>query len=116
MAVTETPPIAPLPPAVPPLPDIADFTAEEEGAPLPPPAIGPEIARIRETARARLSAALVGLLFVLNVMLLGLAAWKVRPFDKELFALLLTGMLNPVVALVGMVLGFYFGEKAAKGN
>jgi len=61
-----------------------------------------------------LAGGLVGLLVLLDACILILAVAKVRPFDKDVLALLLTGILNPVVALVGTVLGFYFGEKAGK--
>jgi hypothetical protein len=54
------------------------------------------------------------LLVGLDGVFLILAALKVRPFDRDLLALLLTGLLNPVIALVATVLGFYFGEKAGK--
>lgn len=43
-----------------------------------------------------------------------LAVLKVKPLDHDLLAILLAGVLNPVIALVGTVLGFYFGEKAAR--
>ena len=95
----------------------ADFT-DEAGAPLPPPgpSIGDKIAEGREKARGRLAGSLVGLLVLLDAGILLLAVLKVRPFDRELIALLMAGVLNPVVALVGTVLGFYFGEKAGKST
>lgn len=94
----------------------ADFT-DEATTPLPlGPNIGDKIAEGRERVRGWLAGALVGSLILLEAGLLVLAVLKVRPFDQDLLALLMAGLLNPVVALVGAVLGFYFGEKAGKGT
>lgn len=92
-----------------------DFTDEEPTPPSPGPSLGDTITLARELVRGRLAGALVGLLVAVDAVILILAGTLVRPFDRESMALLLTGVLNPVVALVGTVLGFYFGEKAAKG-
>jgi hypothetical protein len=56
------------------------------------------------------------LLVAVDAAIFVLAGLMVRPFDRDLIALLLAGLLNPVVALVGTVLGFYFGEKAGKNG
>ena len=69
------------------------------------------IARQRERMRGILAAILLGLLVALDMLFLGLAAWKVRPFDRDLVGLLIAGVLSPVVTLLGTVLGFYFGAK-----
>jgi hypothetical protein len=92
----------------------ADFTGEVPAASPPGPSIGDKIAVGRERVRGGLAVALVGLLVAVDATVFALAAALVRPFDRELLALLLTGVLNPIVALVGTVLGFYFGEKAGK--
>jgi hypothetical protein len=94
----------------------ADFTDEATVPLAPSPGIGDRIAEGRERVRGWLAAALVGLLVLLDAGILILAVLKVRPFDRELIALLMAGVLNPVVALVGTVLGFYFGEKAGKSS
>jgi len=54
------------------------------------------------------------LLVLVDAALLILATLKIHPFDRDVLALLLTGLLNPVIALVGTMLGFYFGEKSGK--
>jgi hypothetical protein len=94
----------------------ADFTGEPPTARPPGPSIGNTIALRRERARGWLAVALVGLLVAVDAAVFILAAALVRPFDRDLLALLLTGVLNPIVALVGTVLGFYFGEKAGKNG
>jgi hypothetical protein len=38
----------------------------------------------------------------------------VRPFDRETVGLLLSGLLGPVVGLVGTVVGFYFGQQSVQ--
>ena len=94
--------------------EASDFAADPD-LPLPPgPRIGDEIEIKRENVRGWLAGGLILLLVGLDAVLVILAALKVRPFDRDLLALLLTGLLNPVIALVATVLGFYFGEKAGK--
>jgi len=94
---------------------VADFTEEVATAVPPDPSLGDTIAKGRELVRGSLAFMLVGLLVLLDASIL-LLALKVHPFDRDLLALLLTGVLNPIVALVGTMLGFYFGEKAGKGT
>ena len=91
-----------------------DFLNEVPTPPLPGPRLGDILAERRERARARLAGVLVGLLVVLDAAILILAVAKIRPLDHDLLAVLMAGVINPVVALVGTVLGFYFGEKAGK--
>jgi hypothetical protein len=94
----------------------ADFT-RDDGAPVPRgPSVGDKIDQEREVVRGSLAFTLVGLLVAVDIGIFALAAWKVHPFDRDLLALLLTGVLNPIVALVGTMLGFYFGEKAGKAK
>jgi len=97
-----------------PLETEVDFTGETSITLPQGPTIGERITLRRESARGWLAAALVGLLVLVDAVLLILATLKIHPFDRDVLALLLTGLLNPVVALVGTVLGFYFGEKAGK--
>jgi uncharacterized membrane protein YccC len=92
----------------------ADFTDEADLLPPAGPSVGDPVAEGRERMRGVLAGVLVGLLVLLDAAILVLGVLKVRPFDRDLLALLLAGVLNPVVALVGTVLGFYFGEKAGK--
>ena len=94
----------------------ADFTGEASTPPLLGPSVGDKIAVGRERARGWLAGSLVGLLVAVDAAVFILAAVLVRPFDRDLLALLLAGVLNPIVALVGTVLGFYFGEKAGKNS
>jgi hypothetical protein len=68
----------------------------------------------RETARARISAALLGVLAVIVVTILGGALVLVRPFTTEAVGLLLSGLLGPIVGLVGSVVGFYFGQQSVQ--
>ena len=91
-----------------------DFTGETPIILPQGPAIGERVTLRRELVRGWLAAALVGLLVLVDAAILILATLKIHPFDRDVLALLLTGLLNPVVALVGTVLGFYFGEKAGK--
>ena len=94
----------------------ADFT-EEAVAPLPPgPSIGDKIAEAREKMRGWLAIGLVTLLALLDAAILYLAVAKVTPFNHDLLDILLAGVVNPVVVLVGTMLGFYFGEKSGKGT
>lgn len=94
--------------------DEADFTDESDTQLPPGPRVADKIAVGRERIRGSLAVALVGLLVLLDAIVLILAALKVRPFDRDLLEFLLTGVVSPVIALVGTVLGFYFGEKAGK--
>jgi hypothetical protein len=97
-----------------PPPEEVDFTGESD-TPLPPgPTIGDKIARQRESIRAWLAGGLAALLALLDLSVLILAFLKVHPLDHDLLDILLAGIVNPVVVLVGAVLGFYFGEKAGK--
>jgi hypothetical protein len=91
-----------------------DFTGETPITLPQGPTVGEKVTLRREFVRGWLAGGLVGLLFLLDAALLTLATLKIHPFDRDVLALLLTGLLNPVVALVGTVLGFYFGEKAGK--
>lgn len=91
-----------------------DFTAEPDVSPPPIASLGDKVALKRERMRGWVAGALIALLVSLEAALLVVAVIKVRPFNSDFFALLLTGLLTPVVTLVGAVLGFYFGEKAAK--
>jgi hypothetical protein len=93
-----------------------DFTAEPAVPSPASPSIGDKVTLGREYVRGWLAGGLVALLVGLEIALLLVAVLQVRPFDRDTFALLLTGLLNPVVTLVGAVLGFYFGEKAGKGT
>jgi len=93
----------------------ADFT-DEAAAPLPPgPSVGDKIAEAREKVRGWLAIALVALLALLDAAILYLAVAKVTPFNHDLLDILLAGVVNPVIVLVGTMLGFYFGEKSGKG-
>lgn len=92
----------------------ADFSGETP-IPLPQgPTVGEKVTLGRELVRGWLAGGLIGLLFLIDAAILTLATLKIHPFDRDVLALLLTGLLNPVIALVGTVLGFYFGEKAGK--
>jgi hypothetical protein len=93
----------------------ADFTGEASTTRPSGPSIGDKIAAGRERTRGWLAAALVGLLVLLDATILILAVAKIRPLDHDLLAILMAGVVSPVVALVGTMLGFYFGEKAGKG-
>jgi hypothetical protein len=93
-----------------------DFTGESDLPSLPSPGIGNKIALEREHVRSWVAGGLLALLVGLEIALLLVAVLAVHPFDRDTFALLLTGLLNPVLTLVGTVLGFYFGEKAGKGT
>ncbi|MGY1692004.1 hypothetical protein [Geodermatophilus sp. SYSU D01105] len=68
----------------------------------------------RERARGRISLALLGVLFVVIATILGAALALVRPFNTEVLGLLLSGLLGPVVGLVGTVVGFYFGQESVQ--
>jgi hypothetical protein len=92
----------------------ADFTGETSIALPQGPTVGERVTLGRELVRGGLAGALIVLLFLIDAAILILATLKIHPFDRDVLALLLTGLLNPVVALVGTVLGFYFGEKAGK--
>lgn len=97
-----------------PLETEADFSGETP-IPLPQgPTVGEKVTLGRELVRGWLAGGLIGLLFLIDAAILTLATLKIHPFDRDVLALLLTGLLNPVIALVGTVLGFYFGEKAGK--
>lgn len=93
-----------------------DFTAEPDASPPPAPTLGDKVSLRRERVRGWVAGGLIALLVGLEAALLVVAVLKVRPFTSDFFALLLTGLLTPVVTLVGAVLGFYFGEKAGKGT
>src|SRR5215475_10279199 len=93
-----------------------DFTGETPITLPQGPTVGERVILRRELVRGWLAAALVGLLVLVDAAILILATLKIHPFDRDVLALLLTGLLNPVIALVGTVLGFYFGEKAGKAS
>ncbi len=93
-------------------PEEVEFN-DDPSIPLPPPpTIGAKLAEKRETVRGRLAGGLAILLGLLDGAVLLLAFTKVRPFDHDLIDLLLAGIVNPIVVLVGAVLGFYFGDKS----
>src|SRR3954466_7128295 len=68
----------------------------------------------RELARGRISIALLVVLFVVVATVLIGTLILVRPFDTDAVGLLLSGLLGPVVGLVGTVVGFYFGQESAR--
>jgi hypothetical protein len=94
----------------------ADFTGESATSLPPGPSIADKIAEARERVRGWLAITLVALLALLDAAILALAVAKVTPFNHDLLDILLAGVINPVVVLVGTMLGFYFGEKSGKGT
>jgi hypothetical protein len=73
----------------------ADFTPDPEVPPPPGgPRIGDTISLGREKVRGWLAGGLLGLLLLLDAALF-YAALQISPFDRDLLALLLTGLLNP---------------------
>ncbi|WP_425884425.1 hypothetical protein [Micromonospora sp. DT81.3] len=66
--------------------------------------------RHRESARGRIAATLMVLLFALCISMVALGFILIRPVDRELLGLLISGVLGPVIAIVGTVVGFYFGQ------
>jgi hypothetical protein len=68
----------------------------------------------REKARGRISIGLMLLLFIIIATILLGALVLVRPFTTEVGGLLLSGLVGPVVGLVGSVVGFYFGQQSVQ--
>jgi hypothetical protein len=66
----------------------------------------------RERMRGRIAMMLMALLFLLALSLVLVAVLLVRPFDKEAIALLVSGIFGPIVAIVGTMVGFYFGQQS----
>ena len=70
------------------------------------------IAVQRENLRGRLAIALI-VVFALVVAAIFLLAMNSTAAKAQL---LITGVLTPVVALVGSVVGFYFGSRSVDGG
>jgi hypothetical protein len=70
----------------------------------------------RESARVRVAYILMGLLVVLSIAIIAMTMVLVRPFDQEAVGLLISGVLGPIIGIVGAVVGFYFGQEAAENN
>lgn len=71
-------------------------------------------AKAQENARGRLATILMTLLVALTLALVIVAVVLVRPFNTETLGLLISGLLGPIVGIVGTVVGFYFGQ-ASRG-
>jgi hypothetical protein len=70
----------------------------------------------REIWRGRLALTLMILLALLAIGLVAVAVWLVRPFNMQAVSLLIAGIFGPILALVGTVVGFYFGQVSASAR
>jgi hypothetical protein len=97
----------------------ADLTRQPGQVPAPLVSIGQAIGPTTEptfTDWARISLA-GALLLTLAVLTLG-SAWVVAAYPSKESAIVdfLKFVYTPIVGLVGSVVGFYFGSRAAAGN
>ena len=91
--------------------DLGDVVELQQATPASQP-YDPE--KDRETARGRIAALLMILLAVLSLCFVVVSVALVRPFDRETVGLLISGVFGPVIGIVGTVVGFYFGQSAAR--
>ena len=70
----------------------------------------------REIWRGWLALTLMILLALLAIGLVTVAVWLVRPFNTQTVSLLIAGIFGPILALVGTVVGFYFGQVSASAK
>jgi hypothetical protein len=66
----------------------------------------------QEKTRGWLAFSLMALLAVLVITLAYAGIQRIDPFDLEALGLLLSGLLSPVIGLLGTVMGFYFGQQS----